>query len=168
MRKLDFADLANWCRDNGYELDDWRPSLATTARRIDLAIPNDAQALSEFIDDLINIEQTEAERLLWIRDWTMWNERSQEIGLEHLRLLVDKMDVGMQQKPGHIYGIRQVEWREAVALLTVPVLYGWDAHLFFQSGVALVDISHESRISVSLPSGSKDAATRLVAWQDSA
>jgi hypothetical protein len=165
MQKIDFSELADWCSKNGYELHDWVPSLASYERQLDIAVPGEPQALAELMDDLVNLEAVETDRLVWIRDWTVWNERSQEIGLAHLQLLVDSQVVSTKQTKGHIYVLQPSEWREAVALLTVPVLYGWDAHLFFRSGSALVNVSHGGSISVELPRGKNAETDRLQAWQ---
>lgn len=83
-----------------------------------------------------------------IRDWTIWGEAVQEIGLLHLNLLVDVV-TDVKRSDGHAYILHRSEWREAIALLTVPVLYGWDAHLLFRSGAALVDLSPHGNISIS-------------------
>jgi hypothetical protein len=98
MEKIDFSDLANRCPVSGYGLEGWIPSLASSAENLALALSNEAQALTALIDDLINVEQSEAERLVWIRDWTIWNERSQEIGLQHLLLLVDILPPSAHKK----------------------------------------------------------------------
>lgn len=148
MRNIAFDELQTWCRGNGYALEDWRPSLPSATRYLELGIPSEGQALSEFLDDLVRIDRSDAEYLVWIRDWTIWNERSQEIGLAHLALLVDAAEVASSNQRSHAYLLTPLEWRETIALLTVPAMYGWDAHLFFQSGAALVDLSHEGRITV--------------------
>jgi len=161
MRNIGFNELEAWCWSNGYELENWRPSLPSATRELALALPSDGQSLTEFLDDLLRIDTSDAERLIWIRDWTIWNERSQEIGLAHLRLLVDSVETAAGEQRSHAYLLTPLEWREAIALLTVPVLHGWDAHVFFQSGAALVDISHEGRIVVAVRTG--DMAS-LEAW----
>jgi hypothetical protein len=165
MEKINFSDLANWCAACGYHLEDWVPSLVKAAEQVQLALPNEPQALAELIDDLTNLEPAETERLIWVRDWTIWNERSQEIGLRHLRLLVDSAPSSVSEVKGHVYILQPSEWREAIALLTVPILYGWDAHLFFGSGTVLVDVSHDGYVSVSFRSKNSAEAARLQAWQ---
>lgn len=165
MEKIDFTDLSSWCATHGYHLEDWIPSLVSSAEQMELKLPSEPQGLTELIDDLIKIEPTEAERVVWVRDWPIWNERSLEIGLQHLRLLVDRIPTGGREINGHVYVLQPSEWREAIALLTVPILYGWDAHLFFGSGAALVDVSHEGYVSVSLCGKKSAEAGRLQAWQ---
>ncbi|WP_321473919.1 hypothetical protein [uncultured Paludibaculum sp.] len=165
MEKINFSNLASWCAVHGYHLEDWIPSLTKSIQRVQIAPPNGPQALAELVDDLISLEGAETERLFWLRDWTIWNERSQEIGLQHLRLLVDSTTSGMREIKGHIYVLQPCEWREAVALLIVPILYGWDAHLLFGSGAALVDVSHEGRVAVSFRSKDGADAARIQAWQ---
>ncbi len=163
MKNISFNELRTWCRASGYALEDWRPSLPPASQYIELGLPAEGQALSEFLDDLVRIDPSDPERLIWIRDWTIWNERSQEIGLAHLALLVDAMPLAAGDQRSHAYLLTPLEWREAIALLTVPAIYGWDAHLFFQSGAALISLSHEGRVSVA--AGTADL-TGLDAWAE--
>src|SRR5947207_603655 len=110
MKNMSFDELATWCRSTGYAVENWRPSLPSATRQLDLALPTSAHALSELIDDVVNIADTE--RVVWIRDWTIWNERSQEIGLSHLHLLVDAVRPHADDKPSYAYLLTPLEWRE--------------------------------------------------------
>lgn len=165
MEKIDFSELSSWCTSHGYRLEHWIPSLVNSAEQMELKLPNEPQGVTELIDDLINVEPAETARVIWVRDWTIWNERSQEIGLRHLRLLVDGVHTGEREIKGHVYVLQPSEWRDTIALLTVPILYGWDAHLFFGSGAALVNVSHEGYVSVELRGRESAEGARLQAWQ---
>lgn len=161
MKRLDIERLAEWCAASGYFLQGWDPGLSAATKRYVVALPSAAQHLTELIDDLVAIDP-HSRRLVWIRDWTIWGERSQEIGLRHLELLVDTVRLPPgDRRPDHLYMLEPSEWRETIALLTVPSLYGWDAFLFFESGAALVEFSHEGRISIAL-SGPADGV--LAGW----
>jgi hypothetical protein len=153
MKKLDFAGLASWCASSGYSLTDWRPVLPFSVESAKIPVPDDPQLLTELLDSVVGLASADCEMVVWIADWTIWNERSQEIGLRHVTLLVDSY-VDHASEESHIYLLEASEWREVIALLTVPLLYGWDAYLFFRSGVALVEVSHDAYIEVSLAHGS--------------
>jgi hypothetical protein len=165
MEKINFVELRNWCGAGGYALQNWIPSLPSADRLLELALPSETQAIPELLDSLVHIKEDETERLVWVRDWTIWNDRSQDIGLRHLDLLTDGFPAEVpENEKSRIYVLQHSEWRETIALLTVPVLYGWDSHLFFASGEALVNISHDGRISVSIQSETRANAARLEAW----
>lgn len=164
MRKISFDDLNVWSAERGYRLDDWIPSLGAISERLDFRIPGEPQALTEFLDDLVTLESESMIRLFWARDWTIWNERSQEIGLTHLKLLTTKASHSPGSENGHIYVMAPDEWKEAVSLLVVPALYGWDAHLMFDSGRVLVDVSHEGRVQVAFRKGHSVDTARLSHW----
>jgi hypothetical protein len=84
---------------------------------------------------------------VWLRDWTIWNDRSQEIGLRHLELLTgDSHNAGDLEA----YLIPASEWRKAIALVLLAMLYGWDADLFFGNAAALFDISHDCFVSAAI------------------
>lgn len=142
MLTIDYEALASWCGECGYELRDWMPHLPSPFHSVSCDISAiRVQALPNFLDDLVSLCSTE--RLIWIRDWTIWNDRSQEIGLRNLNLLV-----GDHSATAQAFLLEPAEWRETIALLTVPLLYGWDAHLFFRSGMVLVDISHHGTVTI--------------------
>lgn len=165
MKKISFDDLSGWSAERGYRLDDWVPSLGSPGERLNLPNPREPHALAELLDDLVSIEAESKAWLLWVRDWTIWNERSQEIGLAHLNLLTTAASRSAGCENGHVYLMSSDEWREVVALLAVPVLYGWDAHLLFDSGRALVDVSHEGRIQTTFRKGHMVDSSPLKAWQ---
>lgn len=153
MKKISFDDYSAWSTQRGYSLDQWGPSLEAPLESVAIAVPEEPQALAALLDDLVGIELKGGAWLFRVRDWTIWNERSQEIGLAHLNLLTDSAAQSQGSESSHIYLLAASEWREVIALLTIPVLYGWDANLLFESGSVLVDVSHEGRIQVTLGKG---------------
>jgi hypothetical protein len=48
-----------------------------------------------------------------------------------LDLFSAKLSGSEREIESHIYIVDGAEWREAIALMVWPVLFGWDAHLFF-------------------------------------
>jgi hypothetical protein len=84
--------------------------------------------------------------------------------LTHLKLLTINASQSPGSEKGHIYVMASDEWREVISLLVVPALYGWDAHLLFDSGRVLVDVSHEGRIQITLREGHSVDTARLRAW----
>jgi len=145
MNQIDPNHLVAWCESSGYHLDGWRPSLVTYSTHHDIPYPSETYAISQLLDLMTSI--SDAERVVWIRDWTMWNDRSQDIGLLHIALLADKI-LPPNAESSRIYVFESAEWRETIAFLTVVALYGWDAHLLFSSGAALVNFSHHGCLSV--------------------
>ena len=125
MRKIEAEELAAWCERSGYALENWRPSLPSAVRRLDLPLPSAAEGLAELLDDLVSFADA-PERLVWLRDWTIWDDRPQDIGLRHLALLTGGSTAPQQGLEAYV--LPASEWRETITLLTVPALYGWDAH----------------------------------------
>jgi hypothetical protein len=167
MTKFGFESLARWCKENGYALDDWVPRVTDAGvERIDLTVPANPLSITELIDDLVAWPNRNGERVVWIRDWTIWNDRSQEIGLCHLDLLGRAACYDGDEPSARIYLLSPGEWKEAITLLSVPILYSWDAHLLFQSGGAEVDFSHEDRITVWFSANDNEAKSRFQAWQE--
>jgi hypothetical protein len=148
VRRIDYAEIATWCEASGYELRDWIPALSSSARSLEFS-PSafHVQQLPEFLDALVSLGPDE--RLVWLRDWTIWNDRSQDIGLRHLGLLTGAASLSeADDSRAQAFLLTPAEWREAIALLTIPILYGWDAHLFFKSALVLVDVSHHGTVRV--------------------
>lgn len=163
MKRIDFEDLKIWCRRSGFEFEEWIPYAPLAARRVNCVVPIETQHVVEFLDQLVNLEPAD-ERLVWIRDWTIWNERSQSIGLRHLALLVDENLQSGNEIDSHAYVLTGDEWREAIALLTVPALFGWDAHLFFKSGSIMVNFSPHGEVAVFLTEAAARYAEQLEQW----
>lgn len=165
MKRLDYPELAAWCEISGYSVAGGSPILLGPEYRGQIQLPDNPHALPGLIDDLVALGTVETEMVIWISEWNIWNDRSQDIGLRHLTLLVDGyVDTGSDGQP-HIYLLPPPEWRETIALLTVPLLYGWDAYLFFHSGAALVEVSHDGYVDVSLRR--RTALSRLDGWDSS-
>jgi hypothetical protein len=150
MKRLDAGELAAWCATSGYSLENWSPALVKAASSVTLLLPSEVQQIPELIDDLVAMEQ-QARKVVWIRDWTIWSDRSQDIGLRHLELITQSSEDLARGVPlGGRYLLEREEWRDAIALLTLSVLYGWDVFLMFESGIALVGLTHEGVIHISL------------------
>lgn len=164
MNKISFESFAMWCAESGYVLENWMPRIRSVEDILKIPVPGAPQALAELVDELVSFDGKQEERIVWIRDWTIWNERSQEIGLFHLQLLANAVQTTEQGSQGHIYRFESSEWSSVIAFLTIPILYGWDAHLFCRSGDALVDITHHGEVTVSLRDKARLAENRLVAW----
>lgn len=157
MKAIDFAAMTAWCEANGYRFSSrWWPSLPGAHRHLKIPLPSDVQDLPQLLDGLIRLGSKDDELLIWARDWTIWNEHSEEMSLRHWDLLIDSLGVEKLEEHSGRLLLSLTEWREAIALLTVPALHGWDAHLLFRSAAALVTLSHDGRFEVSLQSGVGD------------
>jgi hypothetical protein len=127
MKRLDRHELVDWCARSGYELVDWRPLLPHASRSLRIPLPDDPQTLPDLADSLV-VFSADCDLLVWIRDWTIWNDRSQDIALRHLELLSGRAHTAADLEA---YLLSPSQWREAIALVLLAMLYGWDAHLFF-------------------------------------
>jgi hypothetical protein len=167
MTKVSFQVFSRWCTENGYNLENWSPSLAIDSKSppIEISIPQDVPSVAAMVDDLVSLGEASGGYVVWVRDWTIWNERSQEIGLRHLALLTASAIREDAAERGHVYELRSSEWRETIALISVPIMYSWDAHLFFQSGRALVDVIHDGVVSVSLTPSDTQLVATLAPWR---
>src|SRR5438067_4263976 len=110
MKQLEFAEFANWCEVSGYDLRDWKPVLRNCNHRVKLAIPCDPQSLTDLVDALVTLSSSSTTLVVWIADWTMWNDRSQEIGLCHIKLLAEHASPSLRDD-SHIYLLEPSEWR---------------------------------------------------------
>jgi hypothetical protein len=146
MKRLNQQELAAWCLQSGYVLTDWRPSLPGAARIVHIPLPQDPQQVPDLADSLV-VFATGCDMVVWLRDWTIWNDRSQDIGLRHLELLSGHV---RQTGDMEAYLLRPSEWREATAFVLLAMVYGWDAHLFFGSAAALFNISHDSFVTAAI------------------
>lgn len=164
MRKIDYSTLASWCDERGYDLRNWIPVLRKPARTITSRRIDGLQRLPEFLDLVVNIE--DSERLVWIRDWTIWNDRSQDIGLRALDLVTNSLSEPERRIDSQAYILGAAEWREAIALLVWPILFGWDAHLLFGSGAVAVDVSHHGRIDLSFSEDCTFPVEQLRGWYE--
>src|ERR1051325_7789692 len=116
--RANYPAIAEWCSQSGYELRDWIRSLSSVAHSLECS-PSLRQ-LPEFLGALVSLEAEES--LIWIRDWTIWNDRSQEIGLRQLAMLVGAESIGNADDDRAVaFVLEPDEWREAIALLTVPM-----------------------------------------------
>jgi hypothetical protein len=164
MRKIDYELLASWCGDRRYEIPDWVPTLPCVTERVRCSVTQLHQ-LPELLDQTVNLASG-VDRLVWIRDWTIWSERSQEIGLSGLELIERFLPQEQRELESHAFLLNDTEWREAINLLVPPLVFGWDAHLLFETGDILADISHHGQITVSFNLQSEHKAVRLSAWRD--
>ena len=167
MRLLSFEELSTWCGRHGYSLANWVPSLAghPDPVTVELQYPKSVQLLTEFIDELVGLDEEAGNIVVWLRDWTIWNERSANIGLCHLQLLTSQPHGEGTPVPGNLIELAASQWQEAIALVTVPILYSWDAHVLFASGRALVNISHHDMVTVELSGGDKKSIEKLEHWR---
>src|SRR5438046_2011087 len=88
MRPLDDEGLASWSERNGYDLSSWNPSLPSAARRLEVPAPGEPYRLIRLLDALVNLTAGGGDRLIWLRDSNIWDDRSQELGLYHWDLLL--------------------------------------------------------------------------------
>jgi hypothetical protein len=164
---LSFDEFSTWCGQHGYHLENWVPSLVghPDIVTIELRYPKSVQLLTELIDELVGLDEEAGNIVVWLRDWTIWDERSANIGLCHLKLLSSQLHGEGSSVPGNLIELAASEWQEAIALVTVPILYSWDAHMLFASGRALVNISHHDVITVMLSGNDKQSIEKLAKWQ---
>jgi hypothetical protein len=115
------------------------------------------------VDELVEIQGIEGERMVWISEWRIWSPI--EIGLRHLSMLTARPMRGPDDPDFHCYLLKNSEWKETIALLSIPLLYGWDAYLLVEGGLTLTRISHDSWVSFAVAADSSLDTTRVAAWR---
>jgi hypothetical protein len=165
MIRIEFTQFARWCGEHGYKLEEWRPMLQSDdCHRYRYPLPSGAQGLTELADMIATLDDTSSQTVLWVRDWTIWNQRSQNVGLRHMSLLsVALTGLGSTHRD-LIFVAGSDEAPDITALVLVPILYSWDAHLLFASGRAIIDISHDGYVELAVTREARGLAELLKSW----
>jgi hypothetical protein len=109
-------------------------------------------------------EESTSNSLLWIRDWDMWSEKTDGIGIAYWKHF--RPDAGRElllEFPGHLFSTGDGE--SLRALLLLPIVFQWDAQWFSNSGESIISIKHDGLLEISIRGDRAEKITaELEAW----
>lgn len=148
VRRLSVDEWQTWLGQNGYECTSSGLSIARPSRQIldrlpHRTTPND---FALFIASLAELGGFEGQRMLWIADWTIWASISGD-GLRHLSMLTGCPLRDVDAPDFHCYLFSQSEWESVKPVISLPIIYGWDAYLLTEGAQSLTEISHDEYVS---------------------
>jgi hypothetical protein len=97
--------------------------------------------------------------LVWLTDWDIWSETIERVGLELLRG-VRNSDNAVRETPAHLF--EPSEQVGTHVLLSLIMLFQWDAFLIPPVGRTIVRASHDGYVEIS--ANSPEDMTFLKAW----
>lgn len=95
---------------------------------------------------------------VWFRDWGIWNELDEEVGLRiavQMRAALGETR-SLLDVPGHVFA--SSEFVDARAFWTLPMIFGWDAILFPEREDYFVFTSHDEFVCLISQSEERHAA----------
>jgi hypothetical protein len=85
--------------------------------------------------------------LLWIRDWGIWSEKTEAIGIAYWKKFrPEKNRDLLTEYPGHLFSENDAE--SLRALLLLPILFQWDAQWITPSGEAIANVKHDASLEI--------------------
>jgi hypothetical protein len=157
VKILSRQEAKNWCELRGIFADTGgrRVSLRYSESQTScLQTPLDlsagrlvALAHSLLLQDLVEPDAPDfAGVLVWFRDWDIWNESSESVGARVLECIRSGLTQGhaplLQDGPAHLFTPQ--EFVDAHALLSVPILFQWDAYVVPESARCFTLVSHDA------------------------
>lgn len=165
-----------WCADKAIESVGTLPAdrlkfVTGSNFRVRVRIPDsrgDLLSLAYILamTDIVNdSEEHFAGGLVWFQDWDIWSETIERVGL----LLLVKLrgetpsTIGIRERPAHLLGSGELS--EALALITLSLLFQWDAYFIPPTGRFFAFMSHHGDLDLVAASGDiadelKDRARR--------
>lgn len=161
MKILSREQAKAWCEERGIYADTGGRLVSlrfaagpTSCLQASLALaPGQLIALAHglLLQDLAEPDpQDFAGALVWFRDWDIWNEASEAAGARMLELVRGGLASGrapsLHEGPGHLFTPQ--EFVDAHTLLTVPLLYQWDAYVVPVSARCVAFASHDAYVRI--------------------
>lgn len=161
MKILSREQAKAWCEERGIYADTGgrRVSLRYAAGQASclqasLALaPGRLVALAHglLLQDLAEPDtQDFAGALVWFRDWDIWNEASEAAGARMLELVRRGLAGGgtsvLDEGPAHLFTPQ--EFVDAHALLTIPLMFQWDAYVVPVSARCVALASHDAYVRI--------------------
>jgi hypothetical protein len=88
--------------------------------------------------------------LVWFREWGIWNEYSERAGDRIVatlrRGLIESSAPAISDAPAQVFGPQ--EFTDAQVLVTVPLIFQWDAYVVPASARCVILVSHDDYIQV--------------------
>ena len=85
--------------------------------------------------------------LIWLRDWDIWSRGAEQVGHLLAYGIRGSGTPSIAHSPGHIFG--SGEFVAARAVLTLPMLFQWDAIFAPANGRFLAILSHHGYVDLS-------------------
>jgi len=155
MELFDTATARQWCASQGiHEQRDWMSRLSFRGGYpvgLRVRVPTEDRgtvALASLLATFPAGQSPFGGALLWLQTWKIWSEEMDRTGqtmLSGLRredALAENFDVA----PAQLFS--GDEFKHAVAEVTVPLLFQWDAHLVPAQSQEICSISHDGYVDL--------------------
>lgn len=86
--------------------------------------------------------------LIWLQRWEIWSEDIDRVGYAFLGGLTSQPEAPLGGDISPAYEFEEGEFLTANAVLSLPLLFEWDAHFVPRSAQFIVFISHERHLDV--------------------
>lgn len=161
MRVLSNQQAKAWCETRGVhtDIESGLVSLryaATGHQCLQAAFPKESPQLIAMAHALLLQDLAEPDAqdftgaLVWLRDWDIWSEASEKAGCRMLELLraalVGDEAPTIRDAPAHLFSPQ--EFVDAHLLLTIPLIFQWDAYVIPVSARCFTLVSHEARVRI--------------------
>jgi len=158
MRVMTFEQAREWCVARGIVADS--PELVTlkfnngSTKCLEFQLPAEAtraMALAYTLLMTMILDDHESKfqgALLWIRQWGIWSETTERVGLkivEMMRLAIGESR-SLQDTSAHLFDKHELV--EAHAFIMQPLFFQWDAFFVPSSGKYFATIDHDGELYV--------------------
>lgn len=152
MQLLDIAAVTEWTKRHSIVIDgntlmyaDGRDYRCIEIRRPSESTRRLALAYSLLMTGTVDDDEASFEGcLLWLTDYAIWSPTFERVGLR----LLDVLAPGSEHAIGRIVAFEAHEIIDAQSVLTLCMLFEWDAYLVPRSGEFIAFISHDSPVQV--------------------
>lgn len=159
MHLLSAQEAEGWCGAKGIGTTGALPADRLSFRsgpgqRIRIKVPGPASEVLSlaYVLAMTGVPEDEEEHfpgaLVWFQDWDIWSESTEQVGHVLLAGLRSgsKASAEVRARPGHLLGPRELV--EAQALISLPLLFQWDAYFVPASGTYFAFASHHGNVDL--------------------
>jgi hypothetical protein len=148
MRVYTYKECAEWCAAHGYPTRHIKgfvvgpdPDLTEPDFRFAMfSIPEDAGRRVALVKDLISLIDGNAELLVQIGDWAVWQSGQHMPLFDRFRQAFGERRP-LIETPGHV--VPAAERDDAISILALSVLYLWNCHVLSAEGDQALFVSHD-------------------------
>ena len=166
MRIIPRQDCLEWCSSRRINISGITQIafIGPPGVYIKIALPREFLRCAAFAVALCEtFEHGGQESLLWMREWGMWSEDIDSLGVVYWKALRSDNRESLAEYQGHVFS--NGEDQLIRALLLVPIMFQWDAHWIPGSGDAIVSIRHDGLAEIFLRGSNADRiAESLNRW----
>jgi hypothetical protein len=152
MKALRKEEVFAWCQQRSVKItsDDYLYFDGQERRCIAIELPEKPYQLVALANDLLPYTQSVPFQgaLLWIRQWGVWNELVERVGLRVMEVMrrAHGETRPMGEAPGLLFDRQELV--DLQVCFIQPLLVGWDAFLVPESGDYVVATSHDETTCV--------------------